>query len=138
MKDNLMFAVQMSREDLISFCVTTDRFFEINNHHIVIADALTRFFKGETKKLILQTPPRSGKSRMMQEAIAWAFGSLENTDVIYTGHSMNLLEDFSRKIRDRVKSTEYGAIWGQSVKEGNEAVGDWATTNNNRLMIYGV
>ena len=75
---------------------------------------------------------------MMQEAIAWAFGQLENTDVIYTGHSMNLLEDFSRKIRDRVKSVEYGAICGQTVKEGNEAVGDWSTTNNNRLMIYGV
>lgn len=59
LKDNLLFAVQMARQDLISFCVTTDRFFEINAHHIIIADALMRFFRGETKKLILQTPPRS-------------------------------------------------------------------------------
>ena len=82
--DNLNFAVGMSRQDLLSFCVTTDKFFEINEHHAKIADTLTRFFAGDVKKLIIQTPPRSGKSRSMQEAIAWAFGRMEGKDVIYT------------------------------------------------------
>jgi hypothetical protein len=50
---------ERAKEDLLSFCVLTDRFFEVNKHHKTLSNALTRFFRGETKYLILQTPPRS-------------------------------------------------------------------------------
>jgi hypothetical protein len=80
----MSFVKTQSRKDLLSFCVYTDKFYEINSHHEIIADTLQRFMEGKVKKVILQTPPRSGKSRLICEAIAWAFGNLENTDVIYT------------------------------------------------------
>lgn len=134
----IAFIKQRAREDLLSFCVYTDKFFEINNHHEVIANALKRFMKGETKKLILQTPPRSWKSRLICEAIAWAFWNIQNTDIIYTGHSISLLESFSRNIRDRVMSPEYKSIFKDWVKWDNWAVWAWSMTNNNQLMIYWV
>jgi hypothetical protein len=115
-KDHIPFFQERARQDLLSFCVYNDKFFEINTHHKIIGDALQRFMEGKVKKLILQTPPRSGKSRLICEAIAWAFGNLQNTDVIYTGHSISLLESFSRNIRDRVNSTEYKTLFNDSVK----------------------
>lgn len=136
--NQIAFIKQRAREDLLSFCVYTDKFFEVNNHHEVIADALKRFMKGETKKLILQTPPRSWKSRLICEAIAWAFWNIQNTDIIYTGHSISLLESFSRNIRDRVMSPEYKSIFKDWVKWDNWAVWAWSMTNNNQLMIYWV
>lgn len=132
------FAVNMARKNLLSFCVFSDKFFEINNHHEIIADALQRFMKWETKKLILQTPPRSWKSRMIQEAIAWAFGTMQNTEILYTWHSISLLESFSRNIRDRVNSVEYKALFNDRVKGDNWAISDWGMTNWNKLMIYWV
>lgn len=128
----------MARNNLLSFCVFSDKFFEINHHHEVIADALQRFMEWKVKKLILQTPPRSWKSRLICEAIAWAFWNIQNTDIIYTWHSISLLESFSRNIRDRVNSPEYKSIFNATVKWDNWAVWSWAMTNNNQLMIYWV
>ena len=127
-----------ARKDLLSFCVYTDKFFEVNKHHVTIAEELQAFMEGKTKRLILQTPPRSGKSRLVGEAVAWAMGNLERTDIIYTGHSINLLEGFSRNIRGRVDSPEYRSLFPARINEGNSALNDWSTTNGNRLMIYGV
>lgn len=132
------FAVTMARNNLLSFCVFTDKFYEINSHHEIIANTLQRFMEGKVKKVILQTPPRSWKSRLICEAIAWAFGNLQNTDVIYTGHSISLLESFSRNIRDRVNSPEYRSIFKDTVKGDNWAVGAWSMSNQNQLMIYWV
>jgi hypothetical protein len=36
---------EASREDLLSFCVYTDKFFEINRHHEIIADKLQAFME---------------------------------------------------------------------------------------------
>lgn len=134
----IAFIKQRAREHLLSFCVYSDKFFEINKHHEIIADALQRFMEGKVKKLILQTPPRSWKSRLICEAIAWAFWNIQNTDIIYTWHSISLLESFSRNIRDRVMSPEYRSIFKDTVKWDNWAVGSWSMTNQNQLMIYWV
>lgn len=90
------------------------------------------------KRLILQTPPRSWKSRMICEAIAHWMWYLENTDIIYTGHSIWLLEWFSRNIRNRIESPEYKELFPTKIKDWNSALQSWATTNNNQLMIYWV
>jgi len=132
------FFKEQARKDLLSFCVFSDKFFEINSHHEIIADALQRFMEWKVKKLILQTPPRSWKSRLICEAIAWAFWNIQNTDIIYTWHSISLLESFSRNIRDRVNSPEYKSLFKDTVKWDNWAVWSWAMTNGNQLMIYGV
>lgn len=134
----IAFIKQRAKEDLLSFCVYSDKFFEINKHHEIIADALQRFMEGKVKKLILQTPPRSWKSRLICEAIAWAFWNIQNTDIIYTWHSISLLESFSRNIRDRVMSPEYRSIFKDTVKWDNWAVWSWAMSNQNQLMIYWV
>ena len=128
----------MAQKDLISFSIYCDKFFEVVSVHEKIFTALQKFMRWEIKKLILETPPRSGKSRWVQEAIAWGFGNLINTDVIYTWHTVWLLEWFSRSIRDRVGSPEYQSIFPAKIKSDNWAVNDWSLTNNNRLMIYWV
>jgi len=137
--EELEFFKQQARSDIIDFSVFTDKFFTINKHHETISKALERFFKWETKRLIIQTPPRSGKTRMMSEAIAWAMWNLERKDIIYTGHSLSLLEWISRNIRTRVESPEFQLLFPKvQVKKWNESVADWMTTNNNRLMVYWV
>ena len=117
-----LFFKEMAQKDLLSFCVFSDKFFEIARIHEILAENLTAFMLGKKKKLILQLPPRSGKTRMISEAIAWSFGQLERTDVIYTGHSVNLLETISRNIRERVNSPEYKQLFKARIKAGNESV----------------
>lgn len=137
-KEHMWYFIEKAQEDLLPFCVLTDKFFEINKHHEIIAQKLQYFMEGKIKRLILQTPPRSWKSRLICEAIAHWMGKLTNTDIIYTGHSINLLESFSRNIRNRVDSPEYKMIFKDTIRDGNSALNQWSMTNNNQLMIYWV
>lgn len=129
---------QQSRDELISFCVYMDKYFEINKHHEIIAEKLQAFMEWKIKRLILQTPPRSWKSRLVCEAIAQWMWKLENTDIIYTGHTISLLEWFSRNIRQRVDSNEYKQLFTARIKDWNSGVNQWSMTNWNQLMIYWV
>jgi len=36
---------KVSREDLLSFCVYADKYFEVNKHHIILADKLQAFME---------------------------------------------------------------------------------------------
>ena len=137
-KEENQFFKEMARKDLVSYCVYTDKFFEVNFHHEIIWEKLQAFMEGKIKKLILQTPPRSGKSREVQEAISWAFWWQEKLEIIYTGHSVWLLEWFSRSIRDKINGFEWKTLFNSKIKEDNGWVNDWSMDNGNRLMIYGV
>lgn len=44
-RNEKMFFEGRAREDLLSFCVYQDKFFEVNEHHKTIGNALMRFFK---------------------------------------------------------------------------------------------
>lgn len=36
---------QQAREDLLSFCVYSDKFFEVNKHHVTLAEELQAFME---------------------------------------------------------------------------------------------
>lgn len=137
-KEVIQMIQKQSKDDLLSFCIYTDKYFEVNRHHEIIAEKLQAFMEWKIKRLILQTPPRSWKSRLICEAIAHWMWVLENTDIIYTGHTISLLEWFSRNIRQRVDSPEYKELFEARIKEWNAWINQWATTNGNQLMIYWV
>jgi hypothetical protein len=58
-KQEIQFFKEQARNDLLSFCVYTDKFFEIEKHHELIADNLNKVLTGEIKNLIICMPPRA-------------------------------------------------------------------------------
>jgi hypothetical protein len=46
MENEILKAIkQQSKNDLLSFCIFTDKFFEVNNHHIILAEKLQAFME---------------------------------------------------------------------------------------------
>lgn len=127
-----------ARDDLLGYCVYTDKYFEIHKHHEIMATKLQQFMEWKIKRLILQTPPRSWKSRMVCEAISHWMWKLNNTDIIYTWHTISLLEWFSKNIRDRVNSDEYKELFDARIKSWSSWVTSRWMDNWNQLMIYWV
>lgn len=138
MRDEHLFLLDMARNDFLSFCIYTDKFFEIAPHHQIIADKLTKFMNGEIKNLILTLPPRSWKSRLMQEFIAYLYWRKPEVDILYTWHSLSLLQWFSRNIRSRMQSVEYQQIFNTRFKWDNKAINNWSVENGGEFSIYGV
>lgn len=132
------FFKEMGRKDLLSFCVYTDKFFDIIWHHELIADHLKKLVDWDIQNLIISMPPRAWKSRIMQEFIAYLYGTLPNNDVLYTGHSLSLLEDFSRNIRNRINSAEYQSLFTAQIAWDNSAVKSWKINKGWVFSIFGV
>lgn len=137
-KQEKQFFKEMARKDLLSFCVYTDKFFDIIEHHELIAENLKKLVDWEIQNLIISMPPRAGKSRIMQEFIAYLYWVLPNNDVLYTGHSLSLLEDFSRNIRNRVNSNEYKSLFTSQIAWDNSAVKSWKIDKGGVFSIFGV
>lgn len=137
-KQELAFFTEQARKDLLSFCVFSDRFYSIEPHHELINNALMEVLEWKTERLIISMPPRSGKSRIMQEFIAWVYWNYPKTDILYTGHSLSLLEWFSRNIMDRINSQEYKQVFDSKLSQWASSVKSWKIKNWWEFAIYGV
>lgn len=137
-KEFIQLAKETAREDLLSFCVYTDKFFDIVKIHEKMADALMKVESWECKRLILELPPRSWKSRISWEFISWYLWRNPTKDVLLTWHSISLLETFSRNIRNRIDSSEYGDIFDTRLQEWNTAVKSWKVKEGWEFSIFWV
>jgi len=132
------FFKQQAREDLLAYAVYCDRFFEIAPHHILIAEHLDKLLKWDIQNLIISMPPRAWKSRLMQEFISKLYWDYPKTDILYTGHSLNLLESFSRNIRNRIHTREYQSLYNTKISWDSWAVKNWNVENWWEFAIYWV
>lgn len=128
-RDREAFAVSSARKSLLAFCAYSDPYFVIQPHHRLIADAFERIADGSLKRLRIEMPPRSGKSRLTQEFIAWYLGHFPFNDVIYSGHSVGLLQGFSRNIRNRIQSAKYARTFDTKIADDSSAVNNWNVQN---------
>jgi len=138
MNEEHLFLLDMARKDFLSFCIYTDRNYEIAPHTELIANKLEAFMRWEIKNLILTLPPRSWKSRIMQEFIAYLYWKKPTTDILYTWHSLSLLQWFSRNIRNRMQSKEYQEIFDTKFKGDNLSVNNWSVEEWWEFSIYWV
>lgn len=83
-----------------------------NWHHEVIADAMKRVFKKTCTRLIINLPPRYGKT---EEVIvlfsAWAMGNYPDSEFIHASYSAPLAGENSFNVREVVTHPEYRAIF---------------------------
>lgn len=111
------------------FCLAVDKGYEINWHHDEVAQALEAVERGEIKRLILQLPPRSGKSQLGSQYFpAWYLGRNPEKEVIVASYSSDLAQRFGSTTRDVIADQQYQAIFSTRLKEGSLSKGDWETT----------
>ena len=132
------FFKEQARKDLLSFCVFTDYNFDIIAHHELIADTLQKLMNWDIQNLIISMPPRAWKSRIMQEFICFLLWHKPNTDILYTGHTKSILEDFSYNIRWRMRSNEYKAVFNTRIAADSSAVSSWKIDKWGNFSIYWV
>lgn len=114
--------VRRSYEDYLTY-VYQDRF-TIFPHIKLICEYLQRIADGETLSIIIEMPPRHGKSFAVTEAFP-SYYLAKNPDkrVIATAYSDSLARKFGRMNRDKI--LEAGDVFGVSVDPNNSAVNDW-------------
>jgi len=112
--------------------------------HQDLAARLERFSRaveaGQSPCLILNCPPRHGKSEQASKAlVAWHLGRCPNHMVIAATHSDKLAIDNSRDVLDYVNDERYRVLFpATELKSDNKGATGWRTTRNGAYKPVGV
>lgn len=112
--------------------------------HHDICRRLEKFLRdveeNKAPRLILAVPPRHGKSQLASDMFpSWVLGHHPEWPLIVASYSMELPTDFSRNIRDRLKSEEHRALFaGTQIRPDATGVEAWKTTAGGGIKFTGV
>jgi predicted phage terminase large subunit-like protein len=82
--------------------------------HFDLCRALERVVMGETTRLIINIPPRSGKTEIaVKMFIAWAMGHFPDAEFIHASYSKTLATANAAEIREIMSHEAFGVIFGK-------------------------
>lgn len=100
-----------------------------NWHHRVVCDALMKVFRGETKRLIINIPPRYSKTELaVINFMAWCFGKVPDSEFIHVSYSATLAANNAFQTRNLVQETAYKRVFPDfGLRDDSKAKDDWRT-----------
>ena len=95
---------------------------------------------GKNPRLMLQMPPRHGKSTIAsQEFPAWVLGHHPEWEIMGCSYAESLALDFSRAVRERLRDTEYHVLFKDTkLDRDNSNAQGWKTTKKGGFLPAGV
>lgn len=103
--------------------------FEVANFHIELAKTLEKVHKGEIKRLIINIPPRYGKTEIaVKMYISWCLAKNSRAKFIHLSYSDALALDNSSMTREYILSDAFQRIWQLTLKKDSQSRKKWYTT----------
>lgn len=86
-----------------------------NWHHDVLIDALQSLADRQIKRLIVQMPPRHGKSELVSRLFpAWILGRNPEEQIILSSYSLDLASAMNRDCQRIIQTDQYAGMFPQS------------------------
>ncbi len=127
---------ELARRRLADFIRLLEPSYEQTRHTRALCDHLEAVERGEIDRLIIQMPPRHGKTLHVSQALpAWVFGRNPRAQIILASYGAELAEENSRKARSFVRSD----VWPFEcrVSEESRAQNRWHTDAGGILIATG-
>jgi len=131
---------ELGRRDFLHFGqLISGGAFQAPAHIRIMIDALERVTRGEIKRLMINMPPRHGKSWTVSKFWPlWLLTGDPSREIILGSYAATLAYDFSRWIRDKASSPEYTQYYSLPLNESSRAVDRWETKAGGALVAAGV
>ena len=108
--------------------------FQVNDHHIKLVEALHRVFVGDCRRLIINMPPRYGKTEVAVIGfIAWCIAKNPKSKFIHLSYSNDLVLDNSSRIKELVESDEFQELWPLQLKADSKSKKKWYSEDGGGL-----
>ena len=102
--------------------------FMVAGHHGKIIEALMKVARGETKRLIINIPPRYGKTEIgIKMFVAWCLANSPAAKFIHLSYSDDLALDNSSAIRDVFRSAEFQRFFPMALRSDSDSKKKWFT-----------
>ncbi len=96
-------------------------------HHLEkISNTLERVYNGEIKRLIINMPPRYGKTELaIKMFIAWCLAKNPSSKFIHLSYSDSLALDNSSQTKEYINSDAYQGLWSMNLKKDAQSKSKW-------------
>ena len=127
--------LELARRDFWEFCkLTAPDFYKESRPFLKdMCYQLQNFYFSDEKVLVINLPPRHGKSRTATQFVKWLFGQSIHNKVMTGSYNETLSTTFAKQVRDTIleEKTEgilcYSDIFPNTkVKRGESSVNKWA------------
>jgi predicted phage terminase large subunit-like protein len=107
------------------------------SHHITICRELTRVFRLETARLLINVPPGHFKSTLLQHFIAWCWAHYPDCQFLYLSYSHDEAAKNTAIIKTIVSLPEYKQFFGVEVDSSSSAKDDFKTNFGGTIKAFG-
>lgn len=110
--------------------------FIFKNFHLLLIGKLENFVfnHNETKHLLINISPRTGKSQLIKYFISWMLCVDKNKEFIYTSYSDLLIRKFSSEIRDLIDTSLYNKLFNINLKQDTQAKNLWKIEDGGQFL----
>lgn len=122
--------IAANRSDLLTFTQTMfasrkGGVFKRNQHQDLICNALERVVIGDVKRLIINVPPRSGKTELaVINFIAWCMGNFPDSEFIHASYSKRLAAANTYAVRALMQNETYQEVFRHTSLAGDSKAKD--------------
>ena len=127
--------IELSKRDFWEYCkfVAPDFYKEDRPFLRDLCESLQRFYESNKKILVINMPPRHGKSRTATLLVQWLFGQNPRDKVMTGSYNETLSSTFAKQVRDKIAEeptlgmTVYSDIFPNTrIKKGEASASKWA------------
>ena len=128
--------IALARRDFWTFCqIMGPDFYKPDRRYLrQLCQDLQDFLDGPERVLVVNAPPRHGKSRTAECLVAWALGRDKTRKIMTASYNETLAQRFSKDVRGLIQTekaddntTVYSDIFpGVEIQRGEAAAGMWS------------
>lgn len=131
---------ELARREFWYYCKLTSPDFYIESRLYLkdMCNTIQTFINGGSKILVINMPPRHGKSRTGSNLAKWYLGRFPNRKVMTGSYNETLSTTFAKQVRDSIQETKtgdrlvYNDIFPNTkIKYGESAASLWALDGSN-------
>ncbi len=133
-------AAMLGRDSLAAYAVAVRPDYQIACHLDIIIQALEKVEQGEWKRLLIEAPPRHGKSLSVSTIFpAWFQGKHPESKVMMCCHTQSLASEFGYEMRELILSEEHQAIFPEhQISDASKGKSNWTTTAGGKFFAAGI
>jgi hypothetical protein len=108
-------------------------------HHRIMAEKFEAIERGDKRFVIINVPPRHGKSELASKYFpAWFMGRNPDKKIIMSSHTAGLAVDFGRAVKNIVAMPQYRDVFEDvALKADSKAAGRWGTNHGGEYYAIG-
>jgi len=129
-----------ARSSLLAYAKLNWREYQIAKHTKIIAEALEAVERGEITRLIIEAPPRHGKTYLTSEIFpAWFLGKNPKKEIIFSTYSQKLATKSGRRVRNQLLNHGFMEIFPEShVSMDSKSKSEFVLTSGGEYRAVGV